>query len=486
MLSETEYETLDGVAMGELVKKAEVTPTELVELAITRAEKINPSLNAIIYPLYEKARNQAAAVNLAAGPLAGVPIVTKNLLGGAKGDPLTHGIQALKDLGATAEFSTYLIERFEKAGLVTIGRTNSPELGLMGTTEPLAYGPTHNPWNLDRSAGGSSGGSSAAVAARIVPIGHGGDGGGSLRIPASMCGIVGLKPSRGRLSFGPGAGDIWHGLANEGVMTISVRDMAAMMDIMAGAHTGDPFAAPPLVGGYVKALAEWDAKRPLRIGYMTSRPISGSVDPECVAAVNETVQVLRDMGHHVEEGYPSALDDPQWHDLYSSMLYAHTANSINETEAAIGRKLVPGQDVEAYTYDMAEKGWAMGVSQYLTNVNKLQLWSRQFAEWWDEGDFDLLMTPTLAEPPPLLGDMGGESDDPAGKWSRNLEVLPFTPACNISGLPATSLPLHQTASGLPVGVHFIARYSEEQTLLGIAAALEEAVPWKDRRPSIIA
>ena len=247
---------LDATAQAELVQKGEASPLELVDAAISRLEQLNPQLNAVIHPLFEKARGQATAAELPTGPFRGVPFVMKDLLGGPAGEPLHNGMQLLKNLGYTCPQDTYLSVKFRQAGFISIGRTNTPEWGLMGTTEPDAYGPTHNPWNLAHSSGGSSGGSAAAVAARIVAIGHGGDGGGSLRIPASMCGIVGLKPSRGRVSFGPALGEAWDGMANEGVMTRSVRDMASVLDVMAGLMPGDPYSAPSPVRPYREEVGQ--------------------------------------------------------------------------------------------------------------------------------------------------------------------------------------------------------------------------------------
>ena len=478
-----QFAYLDATAQAELVKNGAASPLELVDAAIARIEQLNPQLNAVIHPLFDKARAQAQAAALPDGPFRGVPFVMKDLLGGPAGEPLHNGMQFLKRLNFTSPQDTYLSVKFREAGFISVGRTNTPEWGLMGTTEPAAYGPTHNPWNLDHSPGGSSGGSSACVAARIVTVGHGGDGGGSLRIPASMCGIVGLKPSRGRVSFGPGMGECWHGMANEGVMTLSVRDMAGVLDSMQGVMPGDPYAAPTPVRPYTEEVGS-DPGR-LRIGLMLQRPRNDApLHQECKLAVEQTGKLLESLGHAVEIAHPEAYDEPEWLDHWTLVVNAHSALTADDIEAAAGQRIGEG-DIEPYAWRFVEEGRKISATSYLASMNWLHAWARRLASWW-VGGFDLLVTPTLGEPPPRLGDMGGPSADNLAKWERNLEVIPFTPANNASGQPGLSLPLHWTPDGLPVGVHFVPAYGQEDLLLRVGSQIEQAQPWMDKRPPVCA
>ncbi len=474
---------LDATAQAELVQKGEASPLELVDAAISRVEQLNPQLNAVIHPLFEKARGQATAAELPTGPFRGVPFVMKDLIGGPAGEPLHNGMQLLKKLGYTSPQDTYLSVKFRQAGFISIGRTNTPEWGLTGTTEPDAYGPTHNPWNLAHSSGGSSGGSAAAVAARIVAIGHGGDGGGSLRIPASMCGIVGLKPSRGRVSFGPALGEAWDGMANEGVMTRSVRDMASVLDVMAGLMPGDPYSAPSPVRPYREEVGQNPGR--LRIGLMLQTPGNACpLHPACTTAVEQTGHLLESLGHSVTISHPAAYDEAEWLEQWSHVVHAQSAVTADGIAAAIGRE-IQAHEVEPYTWRFIEEGRKISAQSYLASFGWLQAWTRRMANWWSDG-FDLLVTPTLSEPPPVLGDMGGPSEDTLAKWRRNLAVIPFTPANNTTGQPALSLPLHWTADGLPVGVHFVPAYGQEEVLIRIASQIEQAQPWYDKRPPICA
>ena len=474
---------MDATAQAELVARGEVTPLELVDAAIARADLLNPQLNAVIHPLYEKARAQASDARLPHGPFKGVPFVMKDLLGAPAGEPLHNGMRFLKRLNYISHEDPYLAIKFREAGFISIGRTNTPEWGLMGTTEPAAYGPTHNPWNLAHSPGGSSGGSSAAVAAHVVSVGHGGDGGGSLRIPASMCGIVGLKPSRGRVSFGPGMGECWHGMANEGVMTRSIRDMAGVLDCIHGVMPGDPYTAPTPARKYLAEVRTDPGK--LRLGLMTQLPRKESLlHPECKKAVETTGELLSSLGHDVELSHPDAYDENEWLVHWTHVVNAQSAATADEIEATAGEKIGEG-DIEPYAWRFVEEGRKISAASYLASMNWLHAWARRMAAWW-HGGFDLLVTPTLGEPPPALGDMGGPADDLLGKWERNLQVIPFTPAQNASGQPGISLPLHWTPDGLPVGVHFVAEYGREDLLLRIGSQLEQARPWTDRRPPVCA
>lgn len=471
---------LDATAQAELVRKGDVTAAELVEAAIERIEGLNPKLNAVITPLFDKARSRARA-KLEPGPFRGVPFLLKDLMAASGGDPLHSGMQLMKKLGFVAPDDTYLARKFREAGFVVLGKTNTPELGLAATTEPLAYGPSRNPWNTERSTGGSSGGSAAAVAARMVPAAHANDGGGSIRIPASECGIVGLKPSRGRVSVGPAFGEAWHGLAIEGAVTVSVRDAAGILDAISGPMPGDPYFAPPPHRPFAEEVGR-DPGR-LTIGLMTERPgKTGKLHPECVQAVENAGRLLQSLGHRVELSHPEAFDDVELIAHFKRLVDAHAAQTIDFIGQILGRRIEP-DEVEPYTWRFVVEGRKVSAGEYITCADGLHVWTRRMAAWWVDGH-DLLVTPTIAEPPPRLGDLGGPGGDPLKRWERNLEVIPFTPACNATGQPAISLPLHWTADGLPVGVHFIASYGREDVLIRIAAQLEQAQPWAHRRPPV--
>jgi amidase len=475
-----DFTNLDATAQAELVRKGDVSAAELVDAAIERIERLNPKLNAVITPLFEKARAQARA-KLEPGPFRGVPFLLKDLIAASAGDPLHNGMQLLKKLGFVAPEDTYLARKFREAGFIVLGKTNTPELGLAGTTEPLAYGPSRNPWNPDRSTGGSSGGSAAAVAARMVAAAHANDGGGSIRIPASECGIVGLKPSRGRVSLGPAVGEAWHGLAIEGAVTISVRDTAAILDAISAPMPGDPYFAPPPVRPFREEVGR-DPGR-LRIGLMVELPgKTGKLHPECVRAVENAGKLLESLGHRVEVSYPEAFDDGGTNEHFARVVEAHTGQTLDFIGQLLGRPIAENE-VEPYTWRLAAEGRKVTASAYITSSDWLHGWTRRMAAWWADGH-DLLVTPTIAEPPPPLGDLGGPGGDPVARWKRNLAVIPFTPACNATGQPAISLPLHWSADGLPVGVHFVAAYAREDLLVRVAAQLEQAQPWADRRPPL--
>ncbi len=477
------FANLDATAQAELVRKREATPLELVDAAIARIERVNPKLNAVITPLFEKARDQAKSDALPAGPFRGVPFLLKDLIATSEGDPVHNGMQLLKQLGFVGPMDSFLVAKFRAAGFVFVGKTNTPELGLAGTSEPLAYGPTRNPWNPERSSGGSSGGSAAAVGSRMVPAAHGGDGGGSIRIPSSECGIFGLKPSRGRISIGPMLGEAWHGLATEGVLSLTVRDSAAIYDVISGLMPGDPYAAPALPRPLAAEVGT-DPGR-LRFGLMLQNPGNfRPLHPECVKAVEEAGRLLESLGHRVERSHPAAYDEVALGDHFRAVIDAHTAQTIDFMGEMLGRELQPN-DVEPYTWRFVEDGRKVSASRYIGAWDFLHGWSRRVIDWWSEGH-DILVTPTIAEPPPKLGELGGPGGDPAARWVRNLEVIPFTPPSNVTGQPAMSVPLHWSADGLPVGVQFVAPYGREDVLVRLAAQLEQARPWIGKKPPISA
>jgi amidase len=387
----------------------------------------------------------------------------------------------LRDLAWVERYDTYLAARFRAAGFALLGRTNVPELGPVPTTEPVAYGPTRNPWDTGRSPGGSSGGSAAAVAAGLVPVAHANDGGGSIRIPSSECGLVGLKPSRGRTSFGPDAGEGWAGLSVEHVVARSVRDSAAVLDAVAGYLPGDPYTAPAPARPFAQEVGVPPGR--LRVGLLVKAP-AGQVEvhPECAAAARETARLLESLGHRVEESFPPALADADVSHAVVTVITAATARDLAYWSERTGRQIGQG-DVEPLTWGLAEMGRQVTARDYLRAIEYLHAHSRQVAAWWAEG-FDLLLTPTLAEPPPRLGEFDPTPDDPMRGFGRGGAFVAFTMPFNITGQPAISLPLHWSADRLPIGVQLGAAYAREDLLIRVAAQLEQARPWSARRPPV--
>ncbi len=472
---------LDATTLAELVREGGVSPLELVNTSIDGIERLNAQLNAVITPLYDKARQRARSGKLE-GPFAGVPMLIKDLDVVSAGDPFHAGMKFLKEQGFYASHSSYMVELFERAGLIILGKTNTPELGLTVTTEPEAYGPSCNPWNPEHSTGGSSGGSGAAVASGMVPLAHAGDGGGSIRIPASECGLVGLKPSRGRCSLGPDYGEYWHGLVASMVVTRSVRDTAGILDVVSGLMPGDPYAAPSPDRPYTEEVGAKVGN--LKVGVFAPGPDDAiACNPECAAAARDAGTALSELGHQVHEAYPSALDEQ---DLYRpgffQIVACWTAKALEAWGKTTGRP-VTENDVESTTWWLAEAGRAVSAAEYLATVEALHAWNRRMAEWWSS-DFDLLVTPTIACPPPRLGYLSEPKDDPLEMSRKVLEVMAFTPQFNITGQPAMSVPLGRSDRGLPIGVQLVAAYGREDVLIRVASQLEEARPWSDRIPEI--
>src|SRR5579871_6086881 len=470
---------LDATAQAELVRRGDATPTELVEAAIARIERLNPEINAVIHPLFAKAR-AAAAGPLPDGPFRGVPFLVKDLLCMTAGDPFHMGARPLRDAGFVAPHDSYLARKLRAAGLVIVGRTNTPELGVLPTTEPAAYGPTRNPWDPARSTGGSSGGAAAAVAAGLVPAAHGGDGGGSIRIPASACGLVGLKPSRARTSLGPDLGEALAGLVVEGVLTRTVRDSAALLDAIAGAMRGDPYTAPPPSRPF-RVLAAAAPPR-LRVGLLARAPARAfPLDPECVAAAEHGARLLADLGHAVETAHPAALDEAEAPQHVTTMFATHTARLVDLVALLAGRPVGP-VDFDGLTWALVEMGRAVAAPRYIEALEAIHAYARRVAGWWAEG-FDLLVTPTLPTPPPPLGAFDPTAD-PLAAGMRASQMASFTAPFNMTGQPAISLPLHWNAAGLPIGVQLVAAAGREDLLLQVAAQLEAAAPWTGRRPRV--
>jgi len=470
------YDTHDGLALGALVQRGEVSALELLETAIARAEAINPKINAIVYRGYDQARTAAAAFKPAGEPFAGVPLLLKDLLGDCAGMPTRFASAFVPPMAAPAD--SYLVARLKRAGFVPFAKTNTPEFGLPPFTEPKLYGAARNPWDTTRTPGGSSGGSAAAVAARIVPVAHANDGGGSIRIPAACCGLVGLKPTRGRNSLGPWVGDIMNGLVAEHVVSRSVRDTAAALDATAGYVAGDPYAAFPPARPYLNELA--GGPRKLRIGYSTATPYGNPLDPELAAATEATAKLCAALGHEVQE----ASFDVEARTLLPAFFAVYGAGlaSTIDTLAQLTSRAPRAGDFEAMTWNAYQAGRAITASQYLIAIGALQRSGRAFAAFFE--DRDIWLTPSLGALPLPVGLINVDDANATLADPRIAAFAHYNPLYNVSGQPAISLPLQVSKSGLPIGMLFGARYGEEATLLQLAAQLEIAQPWHDRRPLI--
>jgi amidase len=470
----------DATAQAELVRSGQVLPRELVDAAIERVEKLNGELNAVVTQLFEKAR-VATEGALPQGLLRGVPFLLKDLGALSEGDPYAEGVKAARTAGYLADHDSVVTERFRGAGLVCIGRTNTPELGLVPTTEGEAYGPCRNPWDTSRSTGGSSGGSAAAVASGMVPVAHASDGGGSIRIPASACGLVGLKPSRGRVPLWPEVAEGWGGMAVVGAVSRSVRDAAVMLDVAAGPCPGDLHTPPQPLRPYRQEVGA-DPGR-LRVGLLTTAPDpSVATRPECVAAAEGAARLLESLGHRVEPEYPRALADPDISQAFLPCYGTWTALHLDWWGQLLGRALT-AEDVEPATWAVAELGRTVSGTQFVASLYAMHQYSARVQRWWAEG-WDLLVTPTIPEPPPALGEYAAQPDNPFWPITRAVVEVAYTIPFNITGQPAISLPLHWSADGLPVGVQLVAAYGREDLLLRVAAQLEQACPWADRRPRV--
>jgi amidase len=470
-----ELARLDATAQAELVRGGKMTSAELVEAAIAQIEATDDEINAVIHPLFEEGL-EAARGELPDGPFKGVPFLLKDLGAAFAGQPLHLGMGYLKERDFRAPVDTFLAQRFRAAGLVTIGKTNCPELGILPTTEPRAHGPTRNPWDLGRSAGGSSGGSAAAVAAGMVPMAHANDGGGSIRIPAANCGLVGLKPSRQRTSEGPLIGDMMSGLTCELVVSRSVRDTAAILDAVHGPAPGDPYVAPPPLRPYGEEVGADPGQ--LRIGLWTETIVEQDADPEVVAAAKAAAELLEGCGHVIEEPDMGALQGVPVVEPFLTRWAAGQAATLDQL-SAIGGKPITAEDVEPLTWALAEIGWSRNAGEYLAAVGQHQAMSRAIAGVHEAG-FDLLLTPTLGEPPPPLGTFDDSGPDPMAAFERAFLDGCFTAIFNATGQPAISLPLHWSDAGLPIGVQLVAPLGREDVLLRVAAQLEQAAPWADR------
>jgi amidase len=413
-----------------------------------------------------------------------VPFLLKDLACHSAGDPMYEGSRFLREVGWVEEEDTVLAARFRAAGFVFLGKTNVPEFGILPTTETEAFGPARNPWDTGRSTGGSSGGSAAAVAAGIVAAAHGNDGGGSIRIPAAHCGLVGLKPSRGRISLGPDYGDVMTGLVNEGVLTRSVRDTAAILDAVMGSGPGDPYAAPPLPGTLLAEVGA--APQRLRIGLRTAPPgRQYETHADCVEAAQVAGRLLESLGHGVEEVDIPEFDDPAITETFLVRWGAGAAWVLDYWTRKTGREIT-ADDVEPLTWALAEFGRTQTAPALLSAIEQHQVLAWKVAEWQEQSGFDLLLTPTTGEPAPPLGSFAAPDDQPLLPIVRATPFAAFTAGMNMTGAPAISLPLHWNAEGVPVGAQLVAPYGREDLLIRVAAQLEEAAPWAERTPPVFA
>ena len=477
------FASLDATAQAALVASGEVTPLELVDAALAAIDD-TAELNAVIHRRDDAARREAELVRVGEQPFAGVPLLVKDLDGYLAGEPYHAGSAHLRDAGYVADHTSWLFERLQSAGFVICGKTNTPELGLIPSAEPIAMGPTHNPWDTARTAGGSSGGSAAAVAAGVTAVAHAGDGGGSIRIPASFCGLVGLKPSRGRVSNGPGETEPWAGLVARLVVTRSVRDTAMVLDCVAGAGPGDTVMAPPPSRPFVAEVGS-DPGR-LRIGVSTDAGDGTVTQPEVAAAVRGVAEALAEAGHHVEDATGLPSGDPEFvADMTTQFLTAMpvwVAELLDQFEQMTGTAPTAAS-VEPGTWALAELGRAVPAAGYAAAVDALGLMRRRIGTWFD-GPYDLLLTPTVPEVPPTLGQFASTTEDPSIGLLRSASMVPFAIPFNISGQPAISVPAAVSPDGLPIGVQLVAGWGHEGRLLQVASQLESILPWADRRPPV--
>ena len=491
-----DYGKHDGMGLADLIRRGQVSAVEVLEAAIARMEEVNPQLNAVIRPLFEEARRHVAA-GTGGGPLAGVPFLIKDLLAQVDGVPTGNGNRLWATRKATGD--SELVRRWRAAGLVIAGKTNTPEFGLTPYTEPGAYGPTRNPWDLARTPGGSSGGSAAAVASGMVPIASGGDGGGSIRIPASACGVFGMKPTRGRTPAGPFIGEAWSGFAGEHVLTRSVRDSAAVLDATHGPDRGSPHPLPRHEGTFLDAVHRAPGK--LRIAVSRAPMLGKTVAPDVIAAFGEAVALLADLGHEVIEAAPP-VEREAFSMAFLTALAGELRADIEFTAKTFGVKIRPG-DYDASSFGMGLLGDGFTAADLIAAHRYLKLSARSILGFFD--DIDVLMTPVLSSLPvkigalqpsaiekkllTVLGHLGG------GRLLKKLgiaeqlaaqtfEFIPWTPVFNVTGQPAMSVPTGWSPEGLPIGMQLVGRFADEDTLFSLAGQLEMARPWTDKRPKI--
>jgi amidase len=498
MSSFGDYGKYDGLGLAELVRKKEVKPSELVEETISRIERLNIQVNAVIYKMYKHAR-KAADMELPDGPFKGVPFLLKDLAAFYAGVPLTCGSRFLKDF--IPNHDSELVRRFKATGVIIIGKTNLPEFGLAPVTEPELFGSSNNPWDLTRTTGGSSGGSAAAVATGMVPLAHGSDGGGSIRISASCCGVFGLKPTRGRNPLGPDFGELWRGFHGDHVITRSVRDSAAMLDATAGADTGAPYYATPPRRSFLSEVGADPGK--LHIAFTTKHFLGNTVDDDCVKGLEVAAKLCADLGHELVEAAPP-IDGKAFAEAFLTIVCVETRAIIEEAEVFVRRK-ARFSDFELITWVIGLLGRQYRATEFSKSLSLVQRIGRQIGEFFEK--YDVLLTPTLAKPPLVTGTLQPKGSqavfmkllgrlNAGGLISRLsskdalaeqfFSFMPYTPLFNATGQPAMSVPLYWNDEGLPIGMQFVGRYGDEPTLFRLAGQLEKVRPWFDRFPPICA
>ena len=470
-----QFERYDGLGLAELIRTKEATPEEVLAATLERIDGRNPAINAVVTRMDDHAR-AAIRAGLPDGPFKGVPYLLKDL--GA----LYTGVVTSYGSGLFAsnvpDHDSEIVARMKRAGLVIVGKSNTPEMGIAPSTEPRLFGPTRNPWNLGHSAGGSSGGAAAAVAAGMLPMAHATDGGGSIRIPASACGLFGLKPTRARNPMGPDAGEGWSGASIGHAVTWSVRDSAALLDATSGPDIGDPYWAPPPARPFLEEVGR-DPGR-LRIALTTTPWLAGPVDPECAEAVRGAAKLCASLGHHIEEARPQ-FDEAAWGQASRTIVVASLTFTLETRAAALGRPLSQ-DDVERITWERVQEARAFSAADYARAIHTVHRTGRAVARFLEQ--YDILLTPTMAKPPHPLGVLSLSNPDSAAFLAARTASVGFTALFNSSGHPAMSVPLAVSKSGLPLGVQFVARFGDEATLFRLASQLEAAQPWNDRRPPL--
>ena len=476
MTESNEFALIDAVGQAELVRTRRVKSIELVNAAIERIEARNPLLNAVVTTMYESAK-EAASSAIPAGPFAGVPFLLKDFLAEYAGTRFTEGSSFLGEF--VPDEDSELVKRYKRAGLITVGKTNTAELALGSTTEPRLFGPTRNPWDTSRTPGGSSGGAAAAVAAGMVPMAHGNDACGSIRIPASCCGVFGLKPTRARNPLGPHFGDLFSGLVAEHALTRSVRDSAELLDATSGPDLGDPYPSPPATRPFLQEVGVDPG--PLRIAFTDKTSIGTEVHPDCVAAVRDAAALCAELGHDVVEAAPTFDGESLWLS-FTTVLSAGFAWSIEDWSRRTGRAPA-AEHFELLVWAFTERGRQLSAPDYLIHLQDLQKLSRDIARFLV--DYDLWLTPTLGQPPVPLGTFAfARGDDPFELRRRAAVFSPFAYVSNVTGQPSMSVPLYWNAEDLPIGTHFVGRFGDEATLFRLAAQLEAARPWASREPTL--
>lgn len=489
-----DYSNCDGLGLAEWVRSKRVSPAELVEEAISRIETHNPKLNAVVLPLFERAREKAKGT-LPDGPFKGVPFMIKDLHATLEGVPTSHGNKLWKNVPAS--ITTELVKRWEDSGVILVGKTNTPEFGLTPYTESDTLGPALNPWDTSRTTGGSSGGSAAAVAARMVPFASAGDGGGSIRIPSAACGIFGFKPTRGRTPTGPIIGESWNGFDIEHVVTRSVRDSAAMLDATKGQDVGAPYVIPD-AGPFLKEVGKKPGR--LKIAFTTKSMLGKHVHADCIKGVEDTVGLLRKVGHEVVEDAPF-INGEEYALHFLTIIAGQIRADIEETAEAAGKK-VSLDDFDITTFGTGLFGTILKASDYVRSFRYLQRVSREIGRFFE--NYDVLLTPVLNQPPVKIGSLKPSASEQtqlkviarSGQtWileamgiikplaAQTFEFVPWTPVFNVTGQPAMSVPLHWNAEGLPIGMHFVGKWGDEATLFRLAGQLEKEKPWFDKAPA---